>query len=100
MKVERISWRKPAPPASAATPGRGSRRARSGDRCGSREPSPPTDALVRLGVGFNGTDDGLAGDPPLAASIRPRDAEYVRLALADFSAKTVQLNLGVLHDVR
>jgi integrase len=56
-------------------------------------------ALVRLGVSFDGDrDDGLAATR--LASIRPRDvAEYVRLALADFSAKTVNLDLSVLHDV-
>lgn len=56
-------------------------------------------ALVRLGVGFDGVRDDRLG-PMRLASIRPRDvAEYVRLALADFSAKTVNLDLSVLHDV-
>ena len=56
-------------------------------------------ALEHLGVCFDGNrDDGLAATR--LGSIRPRDvAEYVRLALGDFSAKTVQLNLGVLHDL-
>ena len=56
-------------------------------------------ALERLGVGFDGDRDSDLAVSRLA-SIRPRDvAEHVRLALADFSPTTVNLNLSVLHDV-
>jgi integrase len=54
----------------------------------------PAGSRVRLGVGFNGAPDDRLGSVRLG-SIRPRDvAEYVRMALADFSAKTVNLDLS------
>jgi integrase len=99
VKVERKGWRKPAP----LTLGEYARTwFEEGKKRPQWKPSTVTAyrrALVRLGVGFDGgRDDGLAATR--FASIRPRDvAEYVRLALADFSAKTVNLDLSVLHDV-
>lgn len=99
VKVDRRGWRKPAP----LTFGDYSRTwFEEGKKRRQWKPRTVTayrDALVRLGVGFDGNrDDGIAATR--LGSIRPRDvAEYVRLALGDFSAKTVQLNLGVLHDL-
>jgi integrase len=99
VRVERKGWRKPA----SLTFGEYARTwLAEGKR--RRQWKPRTvlayrRALVRLGVGFEGTrDEGLAASR--LAGIRPRDvAEHVRIALADFSPTTVNLNLSVLHDV-
>jgi integrase len=99
VRVEGRGWRKPAPLTFAGyartwfEEGKGRRRWKPRTVLAYRR------ALVRLGVGFDGAVDDRLGSVRLG-SIRPRDvADYVRLALADFSAKTVNLDLSVLHDV-
>jgi integrase len=99
VKVERRGWRKPVPLTFGDYARTWFDESNERRRWKPRTVTAYRDALVRLGVGFNGNHDhGIAATR--LASIRPRDvAEYVRLALADFSAKTVNLNLSVLHDV-
>ena len=99
VKVDRQGWRKPAP----LTFGDYSRTwFEEGKKRRQWKPRTVTayrDALVRLGVGFDGNrDDGIAATR-LAASARVTSPSTSALALGDFSAKTVQLNLGVLHDL-
>jgi integrase len=99
VKVERRGWRKPAPLTLGDYARTWFEEGKRRRRWKPRTVLAYRCALVRLGVGFDGDrDDGLAATR--LGSIRPRDiAEYVRLALADFSAKTVNLDLSVLHDV-
>jgi integrase len=99
VKVERRGWRKPAP----LTFG-GYARTWFDEGKRRRQWKPRTilayrRALERLGVSFTGGPDSDLAATRLG-SIRPRDiAEYVRLALADFSPTTVNLDLSVLHDL-
>jgi integrase len=99
VRVEKRGWRRPAP----LTLGDYARTwFDEGKKRRHWKPSTVTAyrrALVRLGVGFDGVRDDRLASARLA-SIRPRDvAGYVQTALEKFSAKTIDLDLSVLHDV-
>jgi integrase len=99
VKVDKGGWRKPAPLTFAGYARTWFEEGKQRRRWKPRTVLAYRRALVRLGVGFDGAPDDRLGSVRLGSN-RPRDvAEYVRLALADFSAKTVNLDLSVLHDV-